>query len=161
MKDLQLKLCILAGCLCLIFPTASRAAERYSVSLTRKDSNLYKVDGQNIWVQTRYCYTYAYSEDAALSPYEVVFLESGDKCDVKQVLGDAGPSSGTYEVSVTRESDNLYSTLEGIFIKTSMCYHYGYGDEAILKLTGLGGTLIFVNANDRCPVEQVLTKLRL
>lgn len=30
------------------------AADRYAVSLTRKDQNLYKVDGKQVWVQTRY-----------------------------------------------------------------------------------------------------------
>ena len=35
----------------------AQAADHYSVSLTRKDKNFYRVDGTHFWVQTRYCYT--------------------------------------------------------------------------------------------------------
>ena len=37
-------------------------AENYEVNLTRKGSNVYKIDGNDIIIQTRYCYVYAYSE---------------------------------------------------------------------------------------------------
>ena len=39
-------------------------AENYEVNLTRKGSNVYKIDGKDIIIQTRYCYVYAYSEEA-------------------------------------------------------------------------------------------------
>lgn len=38
----------------------------YVVEITRKASNLYKVDGKNIYVQTRYCYEYSYGEEVVL-----------------------------------------------------------------------------------------------
>jgi hypothetical protein len=38
----------------------------YSVAVSRMASNLYKVDGKNTYVKTRYCYEYAYSQDAVL-----------------------------------------------------------------------------------------------
>jgi len=39
---------------------------RYSVTVTRKAQDLYKIDGFNIYVKTRYCYEYSYSQDAIL-----------------------------------------------------------------------------------------------
>ena len=66
-------------------------AENYEVNLTRKGSNVYKIDGKDIIIQTRYCYVYAYSEEAIFktSGYggEVIFFDSKDKCDVKAVFG--------------------------------------------------------------------------
>ena len=43
---------------------APTLAENYEVNLTRKGSNVYRVDGKDIIIQTRYCYVYAYSEEA-------------------------------------------------------------------------------------------------
>lgn len=39
---------------------APALAENYEVNLTRKSSNVYKVDGKDIIIQTRHCYVYAY-----------------------------------------------------------------------------------------------------
>ena len=36
----------------------------YDLSVTRKGSNLYKVDGKDIYIHTRYCYEYVYYEDS-------------------------------------------------------------------------------------------------
>ena len=38
-----------------------------------------------------------------------------------------------YKVYVKRIDSNLYKTSEGVFIETKYCYHYSYGEEAILK----------------------------
>jgi hypothetical protein len=137
------------------------AADRYLVNLTRKDRNLYKIDGERLWVQTRYCYAYAYSEQVALTAHEAVFLDSDNKCDVKNIFSEANVSPGTYQVKLTREDDDLYSTLDGMLVKTSMCYHYGYSDDAILRLNGYGGNVVFVNAEKRCQVDVILSKVRL
>lgn len=56
---------------------------KYSVELTRVDDNFYKIEGTSMYIETRYCYEYAYREDAILildSYYgytkgEVAFLE--------------------------------------------------------------------------------------
>lgn len=142
--------------------TAASAADRYAISLTRKGSNFYKVDGQAIWVQTRYCYTYGYGERASLGAYEVVFLDSDDKCDVRRVLKQADVTPGTYKVQVTQEADDLYSTLEGTFIRTSMCLNLAIGQEAVVRIGPGGyGTLRFLEGDDSCTVEAVLTPLRL
>lgn len=39
---------------------------RYVVTVTRKASNLYRIDGRSIYLITRYCYEYAYGEGAIL-----------------------------------------------------------------------------------------------
>lgn len=138
------------------------ARDRYEVSLTRKDRNLYKVDGQPYWVQTRYCYVYAYGEEAALNDYEVVFFDSEEKCDVKRILREASVSPGTYRVSLTHEDDDFYSTLDDMFIKTSMCLSLTVGGEAILRLNGYGGgTVFFLDEDESCDVEAVFSRVRL
>lgn len=56
---------------------------KYSVKLTRVDTNFYKIEGTSMYIETRYCYEYAYRDDAILildSYYgytkgEVAFLE--------------------------------------------------------------------------------------
>ena len=113
-------------------PTTSGAAERYEVHLTRKDRNLYKVDGTSFWVQTQYCYVYGYGEEAVLNASEVVFLDEGEKCDVKQALKETSVSAGTYKVSLTREDDNLYSALDGTLVQTRLCLNLALGEDFAL-----------------------------
>lgn len=152
----------LALALAIIGATVASAADRYQVSLTRKDSNLYKVDGQPFWIQTRYCYVYGYSEDAVVSSDEVVFLDDTEKCDVKRILKEMQPAAGTYNVSLSHEDDNLYSTMDGIFVRTNMCLNLALGEDAVLRLNGYGGgTVIFLDDNDRCDVEGVFSQARL
>jgi hypothetical protein len=38
----------------------------YTISITRKGSNLYKIDGENIYIKTRYCNEYTYRHDVVL-----------------------------------------------------------------------------------------------
>lgn len=38
----------------------------YEVTVSRKDSNLYKVEFTKLYVRTRYCYEYAFNEEAIL-----------------------------------------------------------------------------------------------
>lgn len=56
---------------------------KYKISVTRKESNLYKIDGESIYIETRYCYEYATGDDAILiveSEYgydkgEIIFID--------------------------------------------------------------------------------------
>lgn len=56
---------------------------KYSIELTKIDSNIYKIDGTSLYIETRYCYEYATRDDAVLiieSNYgytkgEVIFLD--------------------------------------------------------------------------------------
>lgn len=38
----------------------------YKVNVTRKATNLYQIAGTQIYIETRYCYEYAYSEEVIL-----------------------------------------------------------------------------------------------
>ncbi len=141
-------------------------AENYEVNLTRKGSNVYKIDGKDIIVQTRYCYVYAYSEEAIFktSGYggEVIFFDSKDKCDVKTVFGVSKKKPGKYVVTVSHEDDDWYEVFgTSSYIKTSSCLSLALGEEAYLTIANSGfGRLRFKDGND-CMVEGVYTKMRL
>ncbi len=145
---------------------APALAENYEVNLTRKGSNVYKIDGKDIIIQTRYCYVYAYSEEAIFksSGYggEVIFFDSKDKCDVKAVFGLSKQKPGKYVVTVSREDDDWYEVLgTNSYIKTSTCLSLALGEEAYLTISASGfGQLRFEDGDD-CMVEGVYTKLRL
>lgn len=151
----------------LLLSTGFASAADYDVTVTRKDSNLYKVAGKDLYIQTRYCYEYVYSEDSLLrmsgNTGKIVFLDEGSSCDVKGVYGDADPSPGKYSVTVNREDDDWYEIWgTDSFVKTSMCLNLALGEAAILKVSAGGyGTLIFVDDGDSCSVEGVYSKLRL
>jgi len=141
-------------------------AENYAVSLTRKGSNVYKIDGDDLIIQTRYCYVYAYSEEAIFktSGYgsELIFLDSKDKCDVKAVFGASKQNPGKYAVTVSRDDDDWYEVFgSNSYLKTSSCLSLALGEEAYLTISASGfGQLRFQDGND-CMVEGVYTKLRL
>ena len=141
-------------------------AENYEVNLTRKGSNVYKIDGKDIIIQTRYCYVYAYSEEAIFktSGYggEVIFFDSKDKCDVKAVFGVSKQKPGKYVVTVSHEDDDWYEVFgTSSYIKTSSCLSLALGEEAYLTIANSGfGRLRFKDGND-CMVEGVYTRMRL
>ena len=145
---------------------APALAENYEVNLTRKASNVYKIDGKDIIIQTRYCYVYAYSEEAIFktSGYggEVIFFDSKDKCDVKAVFGVSKQKPGKYVVTVSREEDDWFEIFgTSSYIKTSSCLSLALGEEAYLTIANSGfGRLRFKDGND-CMVEGIYTKMRL
>jgi len=145
---------------------APALAENYEVNLTRKGSNVYKIDGKDIIIQTRYCYVYAYSEEAIFksSGYggEVIFFDSKDKCDVKAVFGVSKQKPGKFVVTVSHEDDDWYEVFgTNSYIKTSSCLSLALGEEAYLTIAPSGfGRLRFKDGDD-CMVEVVYTKLRL
>lgn len=133
---------------------------------TRKGNNVYKIDGKDIIIQTRYCYVYAYSEEAIFkaSGYggELIFLDSKDKCDVKAVFGLSKQKPGKYVVTVSREDDDWYEVLgTDSYIKTSTCLSLALGEEAYLTVSASGfGQLRFEDGDDSM-VEGVYMKLPL
>ena len=141
-------------------------AENYEVNLTRKGSNVYKIDGKDIIIQTRYCYVYAYSEEAIFksSGYggEVIFFDSKDKCDVKAVFGVSKQKPGKFVVTVSREDDDWYEVFgTSSYIKTSSCLSLALGEEAYLTISPSGFGRLRFDDGDDCMVEAVYTKLRL
>ena len=141
-------------------------AENYEVNLTRKGSNVYKIDGKDIIIQTRYCYVYAYSEEAIFksSGYggEVIFFDSKDRCDVKAVFGVSKQKPGKYVVTVSHEDDDWYEVFgTSSYIKTSSCLSLALGEEAYLTIANSGFGMLRFKDGDDCMVEDVYTKLRL
>lgn len=148
----------------LMFP-ATAGADNYEDSVTRKGNNLYKIDGKNIYVQTRYCYEYVYSESVFLkmSGYsgEIIFLDSGGKCDIKAVYGPNEQSSGKYEVTINREEDDWYEIWgKGIYISTYGCLSLALGEEAVLSISAGGYGTLYVE-DEECMVEGLYSKIRL
>lgn len=141
-------------------------ADTYEVNVSRKGSNIYKASGKDIIIQTRYCYAYAYSEDAILksSGYsgEIIFPESRDKCDVKAVFGPSILKPGKFKVMISRDDDDWYEVFgTNTYIKTSACLSLALGEEAIFNHRGSGiGMLYFKDGTD-CMVEGIYSKLRL
>ena len=79
----------------LFFATTPALAEdTYRVEVTRISSDLYKIDGTDYIIKTRYCYEYSYSDDAILiieSTYgynigRLIFIDSKDECDVEKII---------------------------------------------------------------------------
>lgn len=79
----------LASLAALLLPL-SAIAGNYELSVTRKGKNLYKVDGKNVLIHTRYCYEYTYGSDALLrmDGYggKLHFLNSEDSCTAEGVF---------------------------------------------------------------------------
>ena len=69
-------------------------AEKYQVNLTRRDTNFYEVDGQKLFIRTKYCYQYGYGEEAIIDTdaREVIFTDgySPTKCDLDMILKPIG-----------------------------------------------------------------------
>jgi hypothetical protein len=142
------------------------SADDYRISVSREDANLYKVIGEDILILTQYCYEYVYYEDALLrmNGYsgEIVFLNSGNKCNVKAVYGPADIRPGTYEIQLNRESDNWYMVCgTKLFIKTGFCMSFGFMEDALLKISFGGMGEILFSDGSECNVEGVYTRLKL
>lgn len=150
--------------LATIFPSVASAAN-YEVSVTRKGSNLYKVDGKDIYINTRLCLELALSEDVFLKMNgyqgEIIFLSSGERCDVKSVCGKLYPNPGTYKVTVNMEENDWYS-VQGmdIYIKTDGCSGFAFYEKAILTISGNGYGTLYVGGS-QCMVEGLYSRLNL
>ena len=61
-----------------------------------------------------------------------------------------------YQVSVTRKGSNLYKvTGKDIYIFTRYCYEYVYYEDAILRMNGYLGEIIFLDEGKKCDVKAV------
>ena len=150
----------------LLLPGVATAGN-YDVTVTREDSNVYRIMGKDAYVHTRYCYEYVYSEDSVLrmsgTSGTIIFLDEKTQCDVEAVYTASNVSSGKYDVNVSQEDDNLYEVSgTDLFIKTDACLNLAMGEDALLQVTAGGsGTLYFLESNEHCDVESVLSKARL
>lgn len=159
-----MKLRIFLGFL-LAFISIAVMADNYEVSVTRKGSNLYKVDSRNIFIHTSYCYEYVYYEESFLKMNgysgEIIFTNSGGKCPVKAVYGPNEQEAGKYSVTINREDDDWYEVWgQGIYLKTSACLSLALAEDAILALSAGGYGTLYVEG-DECSVEGVYSRISL
>lgn len=76
--------------LAVLLVAATVYAEFYEVNVTRVEQNLYRDTTSRAFIVTRYCYEYAYNQDAVLI-YEAysysnkLVFDSGTSCDVVKV----------------------------------------------------------------------------
>jgi len=49
----------------ILVPVVISAGD-YAVTVTRKGANLYKVDGKDLYIETKYCYQYSYGQKVVL-----------------------------------------------------------------------------------------------
>jgi hypothetical protein len=141
-------------------------ADSYELTLTRKSKNFYEVSGNDILVQTRYCYAYAYSEQAIFKTDgyggELIFLDSDDRCDVKAVFSKEEYKPGKYSVKVTFDDDDWFEVFgSNAYIHTSGCLSLAMVEDSYLVISSSGyGELIFRNGS-KCTVEGIYSKARI
>ncbi len=123
-------------------------ASEYRVSVSREDSELYRIVGQDFLIKTWGCFQFAFAEDALLRMNgrtgTLVFLDQGAKCQVSAVYGKTTVPAGTYAVTLTRESQNWYSVLGmEMHIKTLACYEYWFAEDLTLKVDSDGSAILY------------------
>lgn len=152
--------------LALFFSSVAQS-ETYELYLTRKGSNVYKVSGKNIVIRTKYCYTYAYSEESIYKSNgygggDVIFLNAGNKCQVDAVYAEAKQPAGKYVVTVSREDDDWYSVYgSDTYIQTSTCLSLALVEEAFLSVDSYGLGRLKLRGVPDCMVEGIYSKIRI
>lgn len=142
----------------------SAFAGTYEIRVTRKESNIYSVDGKGIIIKTKYCYEYVYGSEAILRTSgrsgKLIFIEEDNSCDVEVVVGKVTLDQGNYSITVSQEDDEWYR-VDGTeaYIQTSLCLNLALGQEALLKISiGGQGRLHFLDDDDSCTVEAVFSR---
>lgn len=157
------KLCLLF--LVMLIVPSMAVAKNYDVTVTRNDSGRYIIDGKNMYIHTRYCYEYAYSESAFLKMRgysgEIIFINSNNKCDVKAVYGPIEQGAGKYAVTINMEDYDWYEIWgQDIYIKTSGCASLALSKEVVLSINAGGYGTLYIGDN-QCMVEGLYSKMRL
>lgn len=86
-KNAAIRACL---ALALLAVAGSAAAEMYAVNVRRIDKDLYKTS-DGVYIQTKYCYEYAYGDDAVLiyekySYDNKLVFDNGTVCEVEKVF---------------------------------------------------------------------------
>lgn len=64
--------------------------------------------------------------------------------------------AANYELSLTRKSGNVYKVSgKDIIVHTRYCYVYAYSENSILKSSGYGGEVVFLDSKEKCDVKAV------
>ena len=93
----------LLGLVILMAPSPISKTAHYDVTLTREQSNLYKIDGTSLLIQTKWCMEFAMREEAILkvepsysfSKGSIIFIDSERSCEVDEFLQKTRAVNGT------------------------------------------------------------------
>jgi hypothetical protein len=132
------------------------------VTVTRRGSDLYEVNYENAYAETRFCFEFVSFEPSTLAMSgtvgELTFRSSGRKCTVKGVYSSVALSAGSYLVQVTREADDWYSLLVDFRLRTQFCFEFSVSSQATLVWDGFQtGRLIFQGGSE-CSVTGVYSR---
>ena len=79
----------------IVFLVLSRASNsnNYEVYLSRVADNLYRAENTDLYIETRYCYVYAYYQKAVVSDDGRLFFEGdGEPYDIEAIYRGVKPS---------------------------------------------------------------------
>lgn len=84
---------IIIGLMCLGTLGTTVAESVYEEYITRKSNDLYQIDGKAIYIKTRFCYEYSYSEKVLFTynPYGgysqgKIMFKNGQTCDIEKIM---------------------------------------------------------------------------
>jgi len=149
----------------LLFDVINAKCDEYRVTVSRESSNIYRIIGKDIYIMTKYCYEYVYYEEALLRMFgykgEIVFLESGGKCDVDGVFGAVVLNDGDYKVTITMKETGWYEVeYLDLLIKSSICLRICMFEEVVLRIKNGWGKIIFEDGSS-CYIDGIYKRLSL
>jgi len=148
-------------------PDSTNTGTSYSFTVSWDSTDLYSISDDDRYIATQYCYEAVYLDKATLTvtrdgdnAVASLGFSNGENCEVQYVLKPSTIDAASYDVVVSRESTDTYSTLNrGIYINTRFCVEFVYFDSAMLHIDNLSadaiGTLDFSDGNS-CQVRSVL-----
>ena len=86
---------VAAMMLCAALTAPAVGSDYYKVRVWRESQDLYRVVGTGFYIKTRFCYQFAFGEEAILrvdssfgyTVGELVFKGGGGRCDVEKIIG--------------------------------------------------------------------------
>ncbi len=157
---------IFAVILCFMPMMLSYAfAEEYEVQVMRQGGNLFLVAEQDIYIQTEYCFEDVDNTTVLLrtgdNGGELIFSESGRKCDIKMIYGKTQLEAGEYSINVSRDDDNWYGIVgQAAALKTNGCLGQVTDVAATLTMNAEGTGTLAVD-DEECTVEKVYSETEI
>ena len=154
----------LAGLL-LLLACATGVAQDYSLSVEQRGANLFKVVGQEIYLQTRYCYVEAGTAEVQLELDEdgggrIAFKALERSCDVAAAYAKSSLDAREYPVTVSRVDSNWYALDgEAAMLLTDGCLSQVSGAAARLNMTSDGSGMLTIADAEECRVEAIYAPL--
>jgi hypothetical protein len=150
----------------LITP-ASVHAENFSIVVSRKANNLFKIDGRDMMIHTRACEAEGYDAKAILKTSasgstELEFTDLKERCEVEAVYDAVKPTKKKYGVTINRvESDWFEVSGSHLFLRSeARCLLVAVNEAVTLEVSGdIGGYLIFPSGK-KCKVNGIYSRVK-